>query len=128
MNLRLLQSQVKRWAAVNFGGVHGSGYRPLLGALEELGELAHAHLKEEQGIRSNEDHHADKIDAVGDIVIYLADYCEGQGISLADAVATTWKQVQQLDWRSDPISGGKTEGAQPKTKCLPRRPDSRGNP
>jgi NTP pyrophosphatase (non-canonical NTP hydrolase) len=89
----------------NFGEKVGSGYQPLLGAMEELGELAHAQLKSEQGIRMNEDHRANKIDAIADVIIYLADYCNGQGIDLEDALRTTWNQVRQRDWTRNKETG-----------------------
>lgn len=44
----------------------------ILGVIEELGELSHAHLKELQGIRgTNEEHQANAKDAIGDITVYL---------------------------------------------------------
>jgi hypothetical protein len=66
---------------------HNFGDRPawqtLLGVVEEVGELSHAHLKAAQGIRgTREQHHVAKIDAVADIVIFLADYCTAEGIDL----------------------------------------------
>ena len=105
MNLQQLQLEVAQWSFEQFGGKHGSGYRPLLGAVEELGELAHAHLKQEQGIRTNEDHQANKIDAVADTIIYLADYCSQQGIDLGQAVRVTWSEVRQRDWKADKEKG-----------------------
>ena len=102
MNLRRLQDEVSAWSQHNFGDKFGSGYRLLLGIVEEVGELSHAHLKQEQEIRGNENHYANKVDAVGDIVIYLADYCTQQGINLAMAVDHTWREVQTRDWRERP--------------------------
>lgn len=93
-----LQSQVKEWAEYNFP--NATPYQPLLGLVEEVGELAHAHLKAEQGIRGTaEEHHAAKIDAVGDAIVYLADYCWRNNISMQDAIETTWHTVQQRDWQ-----------------------------
>jgi NTP pyrophosphatase (non-canonical NTP hydrolase) len=68
-----LVKEVREWADYNFGDIPSE--QPVLGVIEELGELSHAHLKTLQGIRNNEDHFAAKKDAVGDILIYLADYC-----------------------------------------------------
>jgi hypothetical protein len=42
-----------------------------------------------------------KVDAIGDIVIYLADYCEREGISLSAAVEKTWETVMQRDWKKN---------------------------
>lgn len=105
MDFQQLQSEVVEWSKYNFGPRLGSGYRPLLGAIEELGELAHAHLKAEQGIRTSEDHNEAKIDAIGDIIIYLADYCEQQGIDLQCAVEATWSKVSKRDWKHNKVTG-----------------------
>lgn len=44
----------------------------LLGVIEELGELAHAHLKAKQGIRGTQKEHDEAAkDAIGDLVVYL---------------------------------------------------------
>lgn len=44
----------------------------LLGMVEEVGELAHSHLKELQAIRGTpEEHQANAKDAIGDITVYL---------------------------------------------------------
>jgi len=103
MGFQLLQSQVKEWTAHNFPFT--LSHHPLLGAMEELGELAHAHLKNEQGIRTDECHLENKCDAIGDIIIYLADYCNREGIDLQEAVAVTWAKVQKRDWIKDPKNG-----------------------
>lgn len=57
------------WVAYNFP--NDKLYCSIQGAVEELGELMHCHLKFFQGIRTNEDLIADGQDAVGDLVIYL---------------------------------------------------------
>ena len=105
LTFRELQEQQAVWAARNFGDT--PPHRPLLGALEELGELAHAHLKDEQGIRGTSEHHtAKKKDAIGDIIVYLADYCTRQGFSLQEAIELTWSEVSQRDWVANPQTGG----------------------
>lgn len=70
--------------------------------MEELGELCHAHLKREQGIRTSEDHRAKQIDAVADVIIYLCDYCALEGIDMETAVLSTWETVSKRDWKADP--------------------------
>jgi NTP pyrophosphatase (non-canonical NTP hydrolase) len=77
----------------------------LLGVVEEVGELSHAHLKLEQGIRINEDHKTKQVDAVGDIVVFLAHYCTLQGIDFGLAVKTCWNEVKQRDWKAFPKNG-----------------------
>src|SRR5688572_17945800 len=56
-DLLAYQKEVVAWGKRNFG--EQPAHRFLLGMLEELGELSHAHLKQEQGIRgTNEEHEA----------------------------------------------------------------------
>lgn len=100
LGFQKLQNEVTKWAFENFGGC--CSYQPLLCALEELGELAHAHLKQEQGIRTNEDHAANKVDAVADVVIALAHYCGLNEIDFQEAIEKTWAQVSKRDWKNDP--------------------------
>ena len=101
--LKKLQEEQKVWGLNNFGPQ--PGYRMLLGATEELGELCHAHLKTEQGIRVNENHEEAKVDAVGDIVIYLAGYCNSEGINFEVAVKETWDRVKQRNWTKNKNTG-----------------------
>lgn len=105
-DLGVLQAQHAAWEAANFPLDMNKPYRSLLGAMEELGELAHAQLKGEQAIRGTpEEHLAESIDAVGDIVIYLAGYCTKLGINMEEAVWQTWRKVRERDWRADPREG-----------------------
>lgn len=102
--LDVLQGEVHQWRTRNFPD---NPTHPLLGMVEELGELTHAHLKLEQEIRGDKSIHcAEKIDAIGDLVIYLADYCSQNRIALGAAVVKTWEQVQKRDWKKDPKAGG----------------------
>ena len=101
-----LQIEAAAWQRENFD--KPKAYQPLLGVIEEVGELSHAHLKAEQGIRKGADYHAKKIDAIGDIIIYLSHYCTLEGISLQDAVFLTWQEVKGRNWRKFP-KNGKTE-------------------
>jgi NTP pyrophosphatase (non-canonical NTP hydrolase) len=110
--LRQLQEDERPWVEHNFPG--RESYWPLLAAFEELGELARAHLKTLQGICGSEDaHRLSKIDAVGDVVIALADYCTANNIDMEDAVQRTWAKVKLRDWRKDPVSGGKGNEGDP---------------
>ena len=105
--LTRLQDAVQEWQQRNFAPI--LPHQPLLGLQEEVGELAHAHLKQEQGIRGTwAEHQQAKTDAVGDIAIYLAAYCAVNGIDLGAAVDETWAKVSQRDWRADPQNGRQT--------------------
>jgi len=76
----------------------------LLGAVEELGELAHAHLKQEQGIRGTAAEHEEKAkDAVADVVIFLSDYCSKRGFEFQAIIEKTWAEVKKRDWRKNPL-------------------------
>jgi len=97
ISLRQLQGEQKEWVRHNFP--NAKPYHPLLGVCEEAGELCHAHLKREQGIRENENHIENAKDAVADIIIFLADYCTKNDIDLQDCLNETWPKVKQRNWR-----------------------------
>lgn len=103
IDLAKIQSEMVTWQQHNFPGrgVH----IPLLGAVEELGELAHAHIKKEQNIRTNEDHDANKKDSIGDIFIYLIDYSNDHGYCLETVIQETWEHVKSRDWKKYPKNG-----------------------
>ena len=103
MNLIKLQKQVKPWADYNFPTA--KRWEPLIGAMEELGELSHSFLKLHQGIRKGEDHRAKMEDAVGDIIVYLADFCNRNDLNLASAVQMAWTEARQRDWQKYPKDG-----------------------
>jgi len=66
-----LQSQHNSWCTYNFGNKPNGLRHHLMGLVEESGELCHAMLKKEQGIRGTpEQHDAKAKDAIGDLVIY----------------------------------------------------------
>lgn len=104
MNLQTFQAEVGEWSRRNFP--NNLPHHPLLGVGEEVGELMHAHLKSDQGIRGTaEEHFLAKVDAVGDIMIYLADYCERNGISMLNAVNFAWSEVRERDWKKNQQDG-----------------------
>lgn len=99
-----LQEQSEAWRDEFFPG--RDAREQLLGALEELGELAHAQIKAERGIRGSQSEHQEaKKDAIGDICVYLAGYCSASGISMQDAVEYVWAQVRNRDWKANPLDG-----------------------
>lgn len=100
-DLVYLQQEVKKWGLHNFP--NSEPWMPLVGAMEELGELSHAHLKEAQGIR-------DKVlgakeDAVGDIVIFLIDYCNRNNMDFSVCVNLAWNTANIRDWKKYPKNG-----------------------
>jgi NTP pyrophosphatase (non-canonical NTP hydrolase) len=100
-----LQTEVKAWSEYNFP--RNKDHFPLLGAQEELGELAHVRLKWEQGIREydSDRYFIDSEDAIADIIIYLADYCARNGFNLQHSIETVWPQVKARDWKKFPKNG-----------------------
>jgi NTP pyrophosphatase (non-canonical NTP hydrolase) len=108
--LKQIQEEVKVWEKKNFGD--RPGWQPLLGLQEEVGELAHHYLKRAQGIRISEDHNAGIADAVADIVIYLLDFCNTEGIDLEATLKATWQEVSKRDWTKNRLNG-QVEDKQP---------------
>lgn len=100
-----IQSLASSWSYKNFGNHYGSGYRNLLGIAEEVGELCHAQLKGEQGIRHTpEEILKMKKDAVGDIIIFLCNYCDSQKLNLHDCVNVAWNVIKDRSWQSDNLT------------------------
>jgi NTP pyrophosphatase (non-canonical NTP hydrolase) len=110
LTLRQLQAEVWVWSRYNFGDVpRQPSWAVLLGVGEEVGELARAHLKQVQGIRGYDNTNFAqfrKEDAIGDAIIFLADYCAREGLDLQRAVELTWAKVSQRNWAADPAQGG----------------------
>ena len=99
------QYEVGQWAGRNFPGTTDSSHA-LMGLVEEIGELHHARLKEAQGIRHSAKECKDmEIDAIGDLIIYLADYCCRRDIDLQSVIMKTWDRVQKRDWIKYPETG-----------------------
>lgn len=103
MDLNKLQKEVKEWTGRNFP--NAEPVDPVLGVAEEIGELCHAILKMKQGIRMSEGHHYNAIDAIGDIVIYLADVCNKYNWDLDTCIEIAWNEVKKRDWKNDPDKG-----------------------
>jgi NTP pyrophosphatase (non-canonical NTP hydrolase) len=109
-NLSQFQQENAEWAGRNFG--EAPPWQPLLGVVEEVGELSHHFLKSAQGIRGTEEKHKEQMkDGVGDVVIYLAHFCSLMGFDLEDIVETTWNAVKKRDWKKDPDKGVNATGA-----------------
>jgi NTP pyrophosphatase (non-canonical NTP hydrolase) len=104
MNLTDLQIEVAAWQTRQPWEQNAND--PLLGLIEEVGELSHAHLKMKQGIRgTKEEHQEAKEDAVGDILIYLADYCNKNQINMNQSMVFTWAKVSERNWTKFPKNG-----------------------
>ena len=104
-SIRAFQSMHRNWVEHNFPGQ--TPHQPLLGIVEEVGELAHSHLKYDQEIRGIDwaEYHDQAVDAVGDIMIYIASYCNAAGLDMASCLETTWEVVSERDWIQYPETG-----------------------
>lgn len=96
MTLAEVQAAVRPWQERNFPD--RQPWEPLLGVVEEVGEAAHSFLKRHQRIRLNEDHAAKLRDALGDALVYLCDFANGEGVDLEEVLAEVWAEVGSRDW------------------------------
>jgi len=82
-DFRSLMEEVHDWSTDNFS--EQPHEYPLIGVCEEFGEFCTSALKILQGIDDSEKYDGElgkeaEIDAVGDVLVYLADYCARKGI------------------------------------------------
>lgn len=121
------------WVSANFPNT-GNGTQSMVGVGEEVGELGeqllaamsfidvvtalgrldHAHLKGEQGIRHTpEEIREMKIDAVGDIQVYLQGYTLREGLpNIGVCLARAWGEVRQRNWKANPTDGTEPHNTQ----------------
>lgn len=78
-----IQDEQREWSLRNFGDQPAS--IPLLGMIEELGELSTADA-------------GNAVDAIGDTMIYMADYCTKRALALYDVVQQA-QAVKQPSYR-----------------------------
>jgi NTP pyrophosphatase (non-canonical NTP hydrolase) len=104
-NLNNLQIDLKPWLFHNFP--EATSDQQLKGVMEELGELCHADLKCEQKIRDYTSKKTDDAikDAIGDLVIYLCNYCTTKGIVFNDCIDIAFNEIIKRDWVKYPIDG-----------------------
>lgn len=98
-----IQKEINEWRTKNFPDATAD--HQLIGMFEEIGELSHAHLKEIQGIRTNEDHIVKAKDAIGDLLIYTVGYCALRGFDINKILIETWDEVKQRNWDKFPKDG-----------------------
>lgn len=104
MDFRQLQDEQRPWREYNFP--YRDSYYPLLGAVEEIGEIAHSYLKWKQAIRGTaSEHYAKMADGVADAIIFLSDFCSAMGFDLQTLMEETWAEVKQRDWIKFPRNG-----------------------
>ena len=101
INLTKLQEEIYVWAKRNFAIEQAKDQ--FTGMVEELGELAHTILKQKQRIRKID--HDDEKDAIGDLFIFLCNYCSLRNIEIEKVIDETWKKVKKRDWIKYPFNG-----------------------
>ncbi len=110
-SLKLLQRKHHEWTERNFPNPdkQEAMWRALAGMMEELGELSHALLKREQGIRvASGSHDAEARDAIGDLIAYTLHLCSNEGWDFEDIVFEVLSEVHERDWVTYP-NDGRTE-------------------
>lgn len=116
-----LVEERNEWIAHNFPDQKSEpGFETTMGVVEEVGELAHCHLKELQGIRGTaEEHQANARDAIGDITVYLFgvmhhfDLRPGNHFPSAQAIPQTADQALLLAaWRAGGVAQGVHSGGE----------------
>lgn len=109
MTLAQLQKQAGDWLTYNFGDEEGEGWiNQFFCMVEEIGELAHASLKQRQGIRGTKEELEEKVkDAAADVIIATAGFCFRRGIDLQTAVEMAWAEVRVRDWTKERQKNGK---------------------
>lgn len=104
MQLNEIQEQIDRWRGYNFP--KATPDQQFMGMTEELGELAHAILKGQQGIRGYSPEDTAEIkDAIGDLMIYLLNFCSMHEWSALEILQDVWDEVKERDWQANPEDG-----------------------
>jgi NTP pyrophosphatase (non-canonical NTP hydrolase) len=103
--LQRIQEEHTKWSMDNFD--EQDVFKMLAGVMEELGELAHALLKQSQGIRgSYQEHEEAGKDAVGDIVIFIIAVCMIKSWDLTTIIQDVWtKVVKKRNWKENKEDG-----------------------
>lgn len=104
--IQQIQIEAHQWREEMFDPATVTSMHQFVGVAEELGELAHALLKRDQGIRgSTKEHRAAIEDAVGDLVLFLMGVCSCENMDFEYAVARTWASVKHRNWVANPVDG-----------------------
>lgn len=105
VSLVKMQDEQIAWSLRNFG--QQPAHRPMLGIVEELCELEEAQLiGEDEYLGGVAEYKKDVLDAVGDIGIYMLDYCGKRGWSMDEL----WEARACPEWLEDFVMGDDNEG------------------
>lgn len=96
---------VEAWLAYNFS--NETRVTAALGLCEEVGEVARAVLKQEQGIRGTWEEWDEEIKKeLSDVYVKLIHVAMICGFDLDEAVAQRWEVLRQRDWVNNPKGHG----------------------
>ncbi len=140
--LQQIQDEIREWADRNFkdnqskapGVTYGTplgSIAPLLGIVEEVGELSHCVLKRHQGIRGydeNDKYFTERDDALADIMVYLCDFAGREKVDLDYVLNKVWAKVQLRDWQKNKANAAEVAEAayltaEPNEICQPPKGD-----
>lgn len=88
-------TNVQGWASERGIYEHSTSTAQLLKAISEIGELADAHAK------NNRD---EVIDAIGDVLVCLVNYCAIEALDLKECCESAWLEIK--DRKGKMIEGG----------------------
>lgn len=111
LDVKAMQADIASWTQRNFGDE--DAYIALLGAVEELGELAGVYIKIQQEIRRDTHSLIEMQDAIGDTIVFLASFCDRVGLDLEEIIIKVWfgdgtnsfPGVRNRDWKKFPFDG-----------------------
>lgn len=103
-----LQQRIDKWA--RSWGRKVDSRNMGLGVCEEAGEMAHCLLKRNQGLRGMDKPEVfvpECTDAIGDIMVYLAELCTAEGWNLEHIFVATVDKVTKRKWKDSPEHAAK---------------------
>jgi NTP pyrophosphatase (non-canonical NTP hydrolase) len=98
-----LQDEQREWQKHNFP--NSEAFEALIKIGEESGELMSAFIHQYQKVRTQENWAEKERDAVGDIAISIAGYCNLRGIDFQECIESVWTEVKKRDWLKFPKNG-----------------------
>jgi len=106
-DVKQAQAEIGAWSREQFGDQ--DSVNPLIGAQEELGEVAQITLKRRQGIREDEFTNEDLEIEVADVIIYLMDFCERNDVSMSNGLEQAQRKVLGRDFDSNITNTSNTQ-------------------
>jgi len=80
----------------------------LKNVMRKIGDICRSDIKQIQGIRGYDDEQKVMFslkDSIGDLTIFLINYCNLKKISFADCISLAYEQVISRDWKKNSYNG-----------------------